>query len=101
MSPKPPVVLEILRTSSLSSLLSSSSSGGVRDRFFPGYWKSYATKQRFGFFDFCLIKFFLIKTRRTLSRQPLFSFIMDDDDDDDDDDDAPSCSSPERCLWVF
>jgi hypothetical protein len=27
-----------------------------------------------------------MKTRRTLSRQPLFSFITDDDDDDDDDD---------------
>jgi hypothetical protein len=26
-----------------------------------------------------------MKTRRTLSRQPLFSFITDDDDDDDDD----------------
>jgi hypothetical protein len=25
-----------------------------------------------------------MKTRRTLSRQPLFSFITDDDDDDDD-----------------
>jgi hypothetical protein len=42
-----------------------------------------------------------MKTRRTLSRQPLFSFIMDDDDDDDDDDDASLYSHQARSARSF